>query len=193
MDSPFSTSRRSSFLGPSAPAAPSSLPFSSSPAIARLLRRWRRHRMLLAASLSVGASRAAARSLSSPSPRRPRSAIPPGTVPTSTVESRRAHSRAVERSSPVGQRSTPRARDCARTAPRSPPRSSIMNAVVSASVTAAAANAGPCRRGAVVAGRRRPRHRDPRREPPARRIAGARIDDVILLADARRAERRLAH
>ena len=67
-----------------------------------------------------------------------------------------------------------------------------MNAVVSASVTAAAARRGPSPDRRVGPGRGT-RHRGPRRQPPANRCAGARIDDVILLADAGRPERRLAH
>ena len=66
---------------------------------------------------------------------------------------------------------------------------SSMNAVVNASATAAGASRspGPGRRGGG------PRHRHPRREPPAHRRARARIQDVVALADAGRAERGLTH
>ena len=65
-----------------------------------------------------------------------------------------------------------------------------MNAVVRASVTAAAAILGPS---STAPGISRPGHGHPRREPPARRFAGARIDDVVPLAHAGSPERGLAH
>ena len=70
-----------------------------------------------------------------------------------------------------------------------------MNAVVNASATAAGASLGPGRgpSAAVAPGCRRPRQRHPRREPPADRGARPRIQDVVALPDAGRAERGLAH